>query len=194
MVNLKNGLLAAVIGIAVTMFFLYKLERSTNDQLRADKAALENKVTALKGQAVPIGPPDSAAAGVTGVARIDTIYLEGEPIPADSVPEISFTFETGGRPIYLLDMMKSPSLLIDTSFTDDNRITTELSLLINRFTGDYSGRIKTIPPKTKPKLAFSVMAGITDEPFVGAAIRYGKVYLGPTATNKKIGFLLGLEL
>lgn len=192
--KLSNGLLAAVIGIAATLFLLYQAEKNKNDHLRGKIAGLENKVTALAGRAVSLGPPDSAASGVTGVVPIDTVYLEGEPIPADSVPEISFTFETGGRPIYLLDMMKSPSLLIDTSFTDDNRITTELSLLINRFTGSYSGKIKTIPPKTKPKLAFSIMAGMADEPFVGAAVHYGKVYLGPTATNKKVGFLLGVEL
>lgn len=38
------------------------------------------------------------------------------------------------------------------------------------------------------------MAGMTDEPFVGAAIHYGKMYLGPTATNRRVGFLLGMEL
>lgn len=188
--QIKNGLLAAVAGITLLLFILYQLELRKTDHLRNKVAGLETKVTVLKGVATAIETPDSVE------SEIDTVYLEGKPIPVEDIPDISFNFKTGGNKIFLLDMMKSPHLVIDTTFTDDNRITTELDLLINRFSGEYEIRIKTIPPGCPKRKWFGgISMGYTskDSPLITGDISYRKFGVQVMGKNDEWGALLRMN-
>ena len=188
--SIKDGLTKALIALVIILGIIAFYKNAQLEKRDIKIAELENVATELKGKAEAL--PDT----IYG----DTIYvtLEGKPVPVNSIPDFTFEIrspkDTVSSYVSFREIILRPilSITIDEVLAGNYRV--QGDLFVNRFSGDYSGKLKGIPPKSSHKLEWGAFVGLASKPFVGLYGQYRGLLIGPTFSEKRVGFLVGFRL
>ena len=188
--NIKNGFITSLLILVIVLgiMLFYK-----NNQLEKR----DNKIAELKNEAAELqGTADAVPDTIYG----DTIYvtLEGKPVPVDSIPDFTFEIrspkDTIGSYVSFREIILRPvlSITIDEVLAGNYKV--QGDLFINRFSGEYSGKLKGIPPKPSHRFEWGAFVGLASKPFVGLYGQYRGLLIGPTFSERRVGFLIGFRI